>query len=132
MKEMHPILSEEIYRIACEGIRNAFMHSEGSHIDVEIRYAEDFVLRVSDNGKGVPQEFTDGGKQGHFGLGGMRERATRIGGKFSLTTSATSGTQITLRIPGIIVFHKTGLTPANGPARLRSLWQRILRKNDEN
>ena len=42
LKEMHPILGEEVYRIACEGIRNAFLHSGGSCIDVEIRYAKDF------------------------------------------------------------------------------------------
>jgi signal transduction histidine kinase len=68
---------------------------------------EDFVLRVSDNGKGIPPKLADQGKEGHFGLRGMKERAARIGGKFDLTTSPTSGTEITVRIPGFKIFCKS-------------------------
>src|SRR5580704_2159338 len=102
-KEMRPLLLEEIYRIGCEAIRNACMHSEAGRVDVELCYGEDFVLRVTDNGKGISPDIVDQGKQGHFGLRGMRERAARIGGNFNLVTSPTSGTQITLRIPGILI-----------------------------
>jgi signal transduction histidine kinase len=105
-REMYPLLSEEIYLIGCEAIRNACLHSQADRVDVELIYAKDFVLRVSDNGKGVPVQFVDGGKQGHFGLRGMRERAARIGGEFSLDTSSTSGTRVTLRIPGVKIFDK--------------------------
>ncbi len=107
-KEMHSLLREEVFRIGCEAIRNACQHSEGDRVDVELGYTEDFVLRVSDNGKGIPPRVADKGKQGHFGLRGMRERAVRIGGKFNLTTSPSSGTEITVRIPGFKIFRKTG------------------------
>jgi signal transduction histidine kinase len=102
-KEMRPLLLEEIYRIGCEAIRNACMHSQARRVDVELRYGDDFVLSVIDNGKGFSPEVVDQGRQGHFGLRGMRERAARIGGNFNLVTSPTSGTQITLRIPGILI-----------------------------
>jgi ligand-binding sensor domain-containing protein/signal transduction histidine kinase len=102
-KEMRPLLLEEIYRIGCEAIRNACMYSEAGRVDVALRYGEDFVLCVTDNGKGISPEIVDQGRQGHFGLRGMRERAARIGGNFNLVTSPTSGTQITLRIPGILI-----------------------------
>jgi ligand-binding sensor domain-containing protein len=105
-KKMHLLLSEEIHRIGCEAIRNACLHSEASCVNVELIYTEDFVLKVSDNGKGVPAQFVGGGKQGHFGLRGMKERATRIGGEFSLDTSPSAGTRITLRIPGARIFDK--------------------------
>jgi len=127
IKEIYPILGEEVYRIACEGIRNAFMHSEGSRIDVEIRYEEDLILRVSDNGKGVSTEIADRGRLGHFGLRGMKERAGRIGGKFSLITSPTSGTQIVLRIPGFIIFQRTDPSARTRLAKLRALLGRIKR-----
>jgi ligand-binding sensor domain-containing protein/two-component sensor histidine kinase len=127
VKEMHPILSEEVSRIAREAIRNAFLHSGGSRIDVEIRYEEDFILRVSDNGKGLSSEIADGGRQGHFGLRGMRERANRIGGKFSLITSPKSGTQITLRIPGVLIFQRTDPTARTRLTKLRALLGRIKR-----
>jgi signal transduction histidine kinase len=99
-------LSEEVLLIAREAIRNACLHSEADRVDVELIYARDFVLRVNDNGKGVPAPFLDGGKQGHFGLQGMKERAARIGGTFSLDSSPASGTRITLRVPGARIFPK--------------------------
>jgi len=107
-KEMHSLLREEVFRIGCEAIRNACQHSEGDRVDVELGYTEDFVLRVRDNGKGIAPPVADQGKQGHFGLRGMRERAVRIGGNFNLTTSPASGTEITVRIPGVKIFCKTG------------------------
>jgi signal transduction histidine kinase len=110
-REMYTLLREEVFRIGCEAIRNACQHSEGDRVDVELGYTEDFVLRVSDNGKGIPPQVADKGKQGHFGLRGMRERAVRIGGKFNLTTSPTSGTEITVRIPGFKIFCKAGAPP---------------------
>jgi signal transduction histidine kinase/ligand-binding sensor domain-containing protein len=127
LKEMHPILGEEVYRIACEGIRNAFLHSGGSCIDVEMRYAKDFILLISDNGGGFPQEVAEQGKEGHFGIRGMKERASRIGGEFGLATSAASGTQITLRIPGSLIFRKTEPVPNTRLARLRAFFGRIER-----
>jgi ligand-binding sensor domain-containing protein/two-component sensor histidine kinase len=105
-KDLDLLLSEEVFLIGREAIRNACLHSEADRVDVELIYARDFVLRVNDDGKGVPAQFRDGGKQGHFGLRGMKERAARIGGTFSLDSSPTSGTRITLRIPGARIFHK--------------------------
>jgi ligand-binding sensor domain-containing protein len=103
-KKLHPILREEVYRLACEAVRNACLHSGGSRVRLEVTYLNDFVLRVSDDGKGFSPEMAEKGKQKHFGLIGMKERATRIGGKFRLNTSAASGTEITLFVPGDIIF----------------------------
>jgi signal transduction histidine kinase len=66
---MHPILSEEVYRIACEGIRNAFLHSEGSRINVEIRYAKDFILLVNDDGRGIARDVAERGLGDHVKSG---------------------------------------------------------------
>ncbi len=77
-KEMHPIVRDEIYRIAYEAVRNACLHSGASRLEVELRYAKGLALRVSDNGAGIAPAIADRGKDGHFGLQGMRERAARI------------------------------------------------------
>jgi signal transduction histidine kinase len=106
-KEMHPIVRDEIYRIGYEAIRNACMHSRGGRLEVELRYANDLALRVSDNGTGIDLAIANGGKDGHFGLEGMRERAGRIGGKLTVVSSSSSGTEIKLVVPGGIVFGKT-------------------------
>jgi hypothetical protein len=106
-RELHPIVRDEVYRIGYEAIRNAYVHSAAGRLEVELRYAHDLTVRVSDNGTGIDPAFAARGKEGHFGLPGMRERADRIGGKFTLVSSAASGTEITLIVPGGIVFHKT-------------------------
>jgi signal transduction histidine kinase len=105
-REMHPIVRDEIYRIGYEAIRNACTHSGASQLDVELRYADDFTLRVSDNGTGINPAIADSGKDGHFGLQGMRERTSRIGGKFTLGTSSNSGTEVRLVVPGGVIFRK--------------------------
>jgi signal transduction histidine kinase len=105
-REMHPIVRDEIYRIGFEAIRNAAMHSKASRLEVELEYAHDLTIRVSDNGIGIDPAVADHGKNSHFGLQGMRERAARIGGKLSLASSVTSGTEIILVVPGGIVFRK--------------------------
>ena len=105
-REMHPIVRDEIYRVGYEAIHNACTHSGASQLEVELRYAHDLALRVTDNGTGVGPAIADRGKDGHFGLQGMRERAARIGGKLSLGSSSNSGTEIKLIVPGGIVFRK--------------------------
>jgi signal transduction histidine kinase len=106
-REMHPIVRDEIYRIGYEAIRNACLHSGASQLEVELRYAHDLALRVSDNGIGIDPVTADRGKDGHFGLQGMRERAARIGGNLTLGSSSNSGTEIDLVVPGDIIFRKT-------------------------
>jgi len=117
-KEMHPIVRDEIYRIGYEAMRNACTHSGASQLEVELRYARDLTLRVDDNGTGIDPAVVDRGKDGHFGLQGMRERASRIGGKLTLRSSSNSGTEIKLIVPGGIIFRKR--TPVR-----RSLFTRI-------
>jgi signal transduction histidine kinase/ligand-binding sensor domain-containing protein len=105
-REMHPIVRDEVYRIGYEAVRNACTHSGASRLEVELRYAHDLTLRVSDNGMGIDPAIVDRGKDRHFGLQGMRERAARIGGNLALVSSLGSGTEIKLRVPGDIIFRK--------------------------
>ena len=107
-REMHPILRDEIYRLATEALRNAFQHAAAQRIEVEIRYDEKyFRLRVRDDGKGIPPDVLSGdGRKGHYGLHGMRERAKLVGGKLTIWTEADSGTEIELIISGAKAYVK--------------------------
>jgi signal transduction histidine kinase len=105
-REIHPIVRDEIYRIGYEAIRNAFAHSSASRLEVELRYTSDLALRVSDNGAGIDPAIADAGRDGHFGLRGMRERAARISGKLTIVSSTNSGTEIELIVPGGTIFQK--------------------------
>jgi signal transduction histidine kinase len=98
---LHPILRDDVFRIGGEALRNAFRHAGAKRIEVELRYdAEGLRLRVRDDGKGIaPEVLTLGGREGHFGLHGMRERASLIGGKLTVWSAPDSGTEVELSIP---------------------------------
>ncbi len=74
-------------------------------MEVTLEYAHDLTFGISDSGVGIDSEVVEKGKEGHFGLRGMRERAERIGSKFTLVSSPDSGTVITLVVPGRIAFR---------------------------
>jgi signal transduction histidine kinase len=100
-RDLHPILRDEIYKIAAEALRNAFQHAEAREVEVEIRYdKEQFRLRVRDDGKGIePAVLSGEGSERHFGLHGMRERATLIGAKLTVWSEIDGGTEVELRLP---------------------------------
>jgi signal transduction histidine kinase/ligand-binding sensor domain-containing protein len=113
--EMDPIITDEICRVGYEAIRNAFMHSHASCIEVQLAYSEDFTLIVRDNGRGMDSTTASKGKDGHFGLQSMRARAARIHGQFQLITAPNLGTTIELKIKGKRAFH-----------RETSVWSKLL------
>jgi signal transduction histidine kinase len=113
--EMDPIMTDEISRVGYEAIRNAFLHSRATRIDVQLAYSADFTLIVRDNGRGMDSTMASRGRDGHFGLQSMRERAARIHGQFQLITAPNLGTTIELKIAGKTAFGQQG-----------SLWSKLL------
>jgi signal transduction histidine kinase len=100
---------------------NACLHSQARQLRVELSYAQDLSLRICDNGTGINPDILRRGKPGHFGLQSMRERAARSVGKFSVESSAGSGTVITLTVPGGIIYrtvHCRPLTPKYIPLQI--------------
>jgi len=124
ISEMHPIVRDEVYRIGYEAIRNARVHSQATHLQVELTYAEDLTMRVRDNGVGIDPAIVGEGREEHFGLQGMRERARRIMAKFTVDTSAASGTEITLVVPGGIIYGRTNSGGGKWPA-IEALLKRL-------
>jgi signal transduction histidine kinase/ligand-binding sensor domain-containing protein len=106
-QDLHPILRDEIYRIAGEAVRNAFRHAKARRIEVEIRYYErELRVQIRDDGSGIdPGILSHEGRAGHWGLPGMRERAKRIGGQMDLWSELGVGTEVELRIPASIAYR---------------------------
>jgi signal transduction histidine kinase len=100
-RALHPIVRDETFRIAGEALRNAFRHSAAKRIEVELHYDEQqFRARIRDDGKGMePNVLRTDGREGHFGLRGMRERANLIGGKLAVWSGLDAGTEVELSIP---------------------------------
>jgi ligand-binding sensor domain-containing protein/signal transduction histidine kinase len=111
-RDLHPILRDDIYRIVAEAVRNAFRHARARRIEVEIIYeAKQLRVRVRDNGIGMDASVLKQGRPGHFGLAGIRERATRIGARLEVWSEASSstsggGTEVELIIPASMVYRK--------------------------
>jgi signal transduction histidine kinase/ligand-binding sensor domain-containing protein len=105
VKQMHPIVRDEIYLIGSEAIRNACTHSGGTRVEVALSYAQNLGLRVRDNGKGMDPNIASKGKPEHYGLTGMQERAARISGKLTVSSSASAGTEVELVVPARIIFR---------------------------
>jgi ligand-binding sensor domain-containing protein/signal transduction histidine kinase len=96
---MHPIVRDEIYRIAYEAIRNACTHSGGDHVVVKLIYGTNLTLSIRDNGKGIEPAVAARGKDGHFGVIGMYERAERLRAKFTISNPKGLGTEVELVVP---------------------------------
>jgi signal transduction histidine kinase/ligand-binding sensor domain-containing protein len=98
---------DEICRIALEILRNAFRHSNASRIEAEIRHDNQMLrLRIRDNGRGIdPKVLKEGGRPGHWGLRGIRERAERIGSQVDFWSESGAGTEVQLTVPAVIAYE---------------------------
>lgn len=97
---------DEVYRIGCEAIVNACRHSRARKIEAEVEYRRsELRVAVRDNGCGIAPQDLVGGRKGHCGLRGMRERAERIGARLQLLSGVARGTEIELSVPGRVVFE---------------------------
>jgi signal transduction histidine kinase/ligand-binding sensor domain-containing protein len=108
-RDLHPILRDEVYRIACEALRNAFQHSGAERIEVGIHYDDrQFWVCIRDNGKGLDPKVLDaGGRDGHYGMPGMYERAKLAGGRLVVRSAANSGTEAEITIPAARAYAKS-------------------------
>jgi signal transduction histidine kinase/ligand-binding sensor domain-containing protein len=109
-RALHPILRDDVYRIAGEALRNAFTHAQAKRIEAEIHYDDHCLrLRIRDDGVGMDSQIAaDKGRAGHWGLSGMHERAKLVGGDLRVWSKTGSGTEIELTIPGATAFAKSG------------------------
>jgi signal transduction histidine kinase/streptogramin lyase len=108
-RELAPLVRDDVYRIASEALRNAFLHAQAARIEVEIRYdPRQLRLRIRDNGKGIDPKVLDaGGRVGHYGFPGMHERAKLVRGKLAIWSEIDSGTEAELTIPAPIAYAKS-------------------------
>jgi signal transduction histidine kinase len=97
--EMPDLPSEHrlaLYRMAQEALTNIQKHAEASQVWLVLSEREAMVsLLVSDDGKGT----SFSGDQAGFGLHGLRERASQLGGELHLEPRRGGGTQLSLRLP---------------------------------
>lgn len=112
---------DEAYHIASEAVTNAFRHARAGKIEVEVEYAVlHFNIVVRDDGCGIDVNVLGKGREGHWGLPGMRERAEQIGARLQVLSRPDSGTEVELRIPGKVAFE------SSTPRRWFRWWERFF------
>lgn len=111
-RNLDTVVQEELSRIGREALFNAYVHSNASRIEVEIHFGVfDFDVCFRDNGTGIDSQIlAGGGATGHYGLPGMRERVSKLGGRMELWSRPGAGTEIEIRVPGGVAYRQTGST----------------------
>jgi signal transduction histidine kinase len=105
-RKLRPLIRDEVYHIGRELLVNAFRHSEASCIEVELEYGpKRFRMVVRDDGCGINPQVLRAGREGHWGLAGMRERAERVGAALTVWSRAAAGTEVALSVPNSIAFE---------------------------
>ncbi len=90
---------EALYRIAQEALHNIVKHAGAREARVElVRLGPDVRLRVVDDGHGFDP---DAVPDGHLGLAGMRARAERLAGTFSVASAPGRGTKVQATVPNV-------------------------------
>ena len=129
-RQLRPIIRDEVYRVGHEALVNAFRHSRASRIELEMRYAPRYLkVLIRDNGIGIDPAVIQHGREGHWGLPGMRERANEIGGKLKVWSRISAGTEVELVIPGHIAYESSG-THRTWFARW-NLWKTLFARNGD-
>ncbi|TFV92219.1 PAS domain-containing sensor histidine kinase [Oxalobacteraceae bacterium OM1] len=96
--ELDPDQSTALFRIFQETLTNVGKHAHATRVRVRLARTNRSVrLEVTDNGRGIAT--TDRLKAKSFGIRGMVERASALGGQLSVTNGANGGTEVSLRIP---------------------------------
>ena len=112
-----PEAGDEILHIAREALRNAIRHSGSGTVQIQTEFSlHQFSLLVWDRGRGIDSDHLRAMRVGHFVIGGMRERADRMGATLELHTERASGTEWRLNVPAKVAYQD------NEPSSLSRFW----------
>jgi signal transduction histidine kinase len=95
----HPLsqpISTVVYRVVQESLTNICKHAHATAVSIQIQAVNSMLhLKIQDNGKG----FQVNANRSGFGLQGMRERVTALGGNLEITSEPGHGCCITASLP---------------------------------
>ena len=93
---LHEDVEGTLYRVAQESLTNAMKHSSAGRVTLRVtERGESVTLRVEDDGTGFDQAEISGG----FGLVGMHDRASLVGGSVTVESEPGAGTTVRAEVP---------------------------------
>jgi signal transduction histidine kinase/ligand-binding sensor domain-containing protein len=107
-RQLDATVYNEALAIVTEAMANACTHARATRIEVELHYGRrQFRCILSDNGIGIPATvFNDGGRQNHWGMCGMYERAARINARLAVRSGEGGGTAWRLDVPAALAYTR--------------------------
>lgn len=104
MPESLPVLPAAVevavYYIVIEAVSNVQRHAHAHHCCVSLTMGDTFIVEVSDDGSGLPDDVRAG-----VGMTAMRERAAELGGQCMIVSSADGGTRVIAYLPLLDSLH---------------------------
>jgi two-component system sensor histidine kinase UhpB len=95
--DLSPSVTLAIYRVVQEGLTNALRHARPSHVDISIEGdARRIYVSVADDGVGLPADWA---RPGHYGLRGLADRVSQLGGTLNVHNQQTRGVLLSADIP---------------------------------
>ncbi len=98
-------LMRALFRVAQEGIRNVRRHAGARRVTIALRIGtREATMHVADDGGGFapPPDLSTLGRAGHFGLLGLAEQLSDLGGTLTVESRPGAGTTITARVPVVL------------------------------
>ena len=106
-----------LFRIAQEAFTNILKHSGATSVDLTLdKDGDAIVMRISDDGKGIPASRLTA--IGSHGLASMRHRVRALGGRLDVRSPASGGTALLVRIPAANALQRAA-EPAAAPAQAK-------------
>jgi len=98
-RRLPSVTEHHLLRLCGEAINNALRHASPQHLTVSLEYNDQAVfLLIQDDGCGFNPDALNPGSD-HFGILGMRERASKIGARLTLQSAAGSGSLVKVELP---------------------------------
>ncbi len=95
--DLGPSITLALYRVVQEGLINALRHAQASHVNISLEsVAQSIIATITDDGVGLPHEWS---RPGHFGLRGLTERVEHLGGSFAIRNREPHGVTLRAQIP---------------------------------
>ncbi len=100
VQALSPQVKMALFRVAQEALTNVVRHASAQTACVRLHFLSDVViLEVEDDGRGFDQRLLERARRASWGLLGMEERATLLGGKLELKSEIERGTRVKVTIP---------------------------------
>jgi ligand-binding sensor domain-containing protein len=102
-RPLHPLVRDDVYRLGREALCGAFRRAGDGRVEMQLEYTRKrFRILVRDDGVGIDSPDAPIRQS----LAAMRARAEKLGGRFTVYSSPSAGTEVEITVPSYIAFRR--------------------------